>query len=222
MPESPTRRTAESLTQAYDFFNAALFDGKLPPCLITLQRRQGAYGFFSGGRFASTGNPDEIRDEIALNPSHFGSRRPREILSTLVHEMTHLWQHHFGKPSRAGYHNRQWAKKMHSLGLIPIGNSPTEEKATGQRVSYGMEEGGACERACGAFLASGPTLLYQDRPTEAGNKPPTSRGKTKYTCPRCQVKVWAKPALLLLCVACQQTLQVASAERGQGAESGVL
>jgi len=26
--------------------------------------------------------------------------------------MAHLWQHHHGKPSRAAYHNREWASKM--------------------------------------------------------------------------------------------------------------
>jgi hypothetical protein len=28
------------LQQAYDHFNAALFDGKLPPCLITLRAQR--------------------------------------------------------------------------------------------------------------------------------------------------------------------------------------
>jgi hypothetical protein len=30
-------------------------------------------------------------------------------LSTLVHEMAHLQQNHFGKSSRTGYHNKEWA-----------------------------------------------------------------------------------------------------------------
>ena len=35
-----------------------------------------------------------------------------------MHEMAHLEQHHFGKPSRAGYHNKQWAGMMKAVGLI--------------------------------------------------------------------------------------------------------
>ena len=70
--------------------------------------------------------------------------------------------------------------------------------------------------------ASGPAVLYQDRPNEARKKPLPSRVKTKYTCPGCQVKVWAKPALLLLCVACQQTLKATSGDRTLAAESAVL
>src|SRR5262245_32979605 len=93
-------RTYTSLDAAYDHFNRALFGGALPPCLITMQRRRGSYGYFSGGRFARLAAAAEVTDEIALNPATFARRTPREILSTLVHEMVHLWQHHCGAPGR--------------------------------------------------------------------------------------------------------------------------
>jgi SprT-like family len=62
-----------------------------------MQRHKGAFGFFSGERFANASDPKEITDEIVLNPVHFATRKPDEVLSTLVHEMVHLWQHHFGE-----------------------------------------------------------------------------------------------------------------------------
>jgi hypothetical protein len=107
----PTSKTYDGLTEAYAFFNARLFDGKLPSCLITMQRKAKAYGYFAGGRFGSK-DGSEIADEIALNPTHFKGRGLEDSLSTLVHEMAHLWQHHFGKPSRTGYHNKEWAACM--------------------------------------------------------------------------------------------------------------
>jgi predicted SprT family Zn-dependent metalloprotease len=58
----------------------------------------------------------EVVDEIALNPRTFIDRTDREIVSTLVREMVHLWQFHFGKPGRRGYHNKQWATKMEEIG----------------------------------------------------------------------------------------------------------
>ncbi|PZP56177.1 MAG: sprT domain-containing protein, partial [Micavibrio aeruginosavorus] len=103
------------LVVAYAYFNESLFAGTLPGCLITMQRKQGAYGFFHGNRFGSR-DRTEITDEIALNPAMFATRDDRAILSTLVHEMAHLWQHHFGKPSGAGYHNREWSAKMVDIG----------------------------------------------------------------------------------------------------------
>src|SRR5450756_2278696 len=84
-----------------------------------MQRHKGAFGFFSGERFVNTTNPKEITDEIALNPAHFATRKPDEVLATLAHEMVHLWQHHFGKQPRKGYHDKQWAAKMFDIGLIP-------------------------------------------------------------------------------------------------------
>src|SRR5947209_20129451 len=104
---NPTTQTYTSLTSAYEFFNRELFGGTLPPCLITMQRHKGAYGYFSGERFANTSDPTDITDEIALNPSHFATRKPEEVLSTLVHEMVHLWQYHFGKRPSSGYHDKQ-------------------------------------------------------------------------------------------------------------------
>ena len=49
---NPTTQTYNSLTTAYDFFNRELFSDSLPPCLITMQRHKGAFGYFSGERFA--------------------------------------------------------------------------------------------------------------------------------------------------------------------------
>jgi predicted SprT family Zn-dependent metalloprotease len=65
--------------------------------------------YFSGERFQNTTNQEEITVEIPLNPTHFATRTPEEVLSTFAHEMVHLWQHHFGKPPTKSYHDREWA-----------------------------------------------------------------------------------------------------------------
>ena len=103
MQVKPTQVTYEGLQGAYDFFNERLFGGMLPPCLITMQRKANSRGFFAGKRF-TTRDGQEVTDEIALNPALFHGRSSEDILSTLAHEMVHLQQHHFGKPSRTGYH----------------------------------------------------------------------------------------------------------------------
>lgn len=38
-------------------------------------------------------------------------------MQTIVHEMVHLWQYEFGKPSHRTYHNKE-ADKM-AIGLMP-------------------------------------------------------------------------------------------------------
>ena len=41
-----TSTTYTELKHAYDFFNRELFKGKLPPCMITLNRKANTYGYF--------------------------------------------------------------------------------------------------------------------------------------------------------------------------------
>src|SRR5262249_32630102 len=41
------------------------------------------------------------------------------ILSTLAHEMVHVWRFAFERP-RPGAHNRDWGEKMRSIGLDPV------------------------------------------------------------------------------------------------------
>ena len=208
---NPTRRTYDSLQAAYDHFNRELFGGQLPACLITVQRHKGAYGYFSGGRFASTADPLDIADEIALNPMHFASRTPEQTLSTLAHEMVHLWQHHYGKPPRKSYHDKQWALMMREIGLIPTATGEPGGKETGQKVTHLIEEGGRFAVACAAFLAAHPAALYHDRAAEdeASRKTRQKKAasKTKFTCPDCGVNAWGKPDLHLICGDCEVDLQ---------------
>jgi predicted SprT family Zn-dependent metalloprotease len=101
------------LQEAYDHFNAELFDGGLGDVFITYQRRAHSAGYFSPDRFS--GRVGEFgKHELALNPDGFIGHSDEQIVQTLVHEMTHVWQHQYGKPSARGYHNVEWAVKMES------------------------------------------------------------------------------------------------------------
>ena len=216
MNANPTQRTYSSLTTAYDYFNAELFGGQLPACLITMQRHKGAYGYFSGDRFANAANLEEHTDEIALNPAHFAKREARQTLSTLAHEMVHLWQHHFGKPPRKAYHDRQWAAKMREVGLIPTDTGAPGGKETGQKVTHLIEEGGRFAQVCARLLAEHPAILYHDRAGDDDEGKATRKkkaaSKTKYTCESCGTNAWAKPDTNLWCGDCQQPMQAEEAQ----------
>jgi hypothetical protein len=209
---SPTTQTYGGLNRAYVFFNVRLFNGRLPPCLITMQRKKGSYGYFAPARF---GRKDEITDEIALNPAHFDEGE-RETLSTLVHEMAHLWQQHFGKPSRNGYHNKEWGRMMKEIGLHPSSTGREGGKETGQRVSHYIVAGGAYDLAFEAYKAKhGLIDLFGDRwqETEAQKKTKAKKNgsKTPYVCPDCDLKAWAKPDAALICGDCEIALECEAA-----------
>lgn len=193
----PTKWQYGELDSHYRFFNEALFDSTLPPCLITLQRKSKTRGYFHGNRFV-TRDGAEVADEIALNPSLFKERTVEQVLSTLVHEMVHLWQHHYGTPSRITYHNREWADKMEVVGLIPSDTGEPGGKRTGQRVTHYIAPDGPFERAVGVLLFEGGTLPYVQRTDDPVAAKKTA-SKTKFTCPVCHANAWGKPDLLLIC-----------------------
>jgi hypothetical protein len=219
--QSPTTTTYTSLTTAYDYFNRELFAGTLPPCLITMQRHKGSYGYFSGARFQNTANQEEVIDEIALNPAHFATRTLEQVLSTLVHEMMHLWQHHFGTPPRKSYHDRQWALKMREVGLIPTATGEHGGKETGQKMNHLIEEGGQFQRAYAGLIALHPAILYSDRGiAEEEKRKKKLASKTKCTCPSCGLNAWAKPNAPLVCGDCQVPLESEANETIAASVSG--
>ncbi|GJE38323.1 MULTISPECIES: SprT-like domain-containing protein [Methylobacterium] len=206
----PTTRTYSGLTDAYAFFNARLFTGRLPACLITMQRKSKTYGYFAGRRF-TTRDGVEITDEIALNPSYFAERSTEATLATLVHEMVHLEQQHFGTPSRPGYHNREWARMMRAVGLIPTATGEPGGKQTGQQMDHCIEPGGRFARACTELVAelgfSVPYVeLWDEAEREARERKAAS--KTRYTCPGCGMNAWAKPGARLACDACHRSMEI--------------
>ena len=58
---TPTEQAYAELQQAYDVFNTELFDGQLPPCLITMQRKNRTYGYFSGERWSDLAGSSRTR-----------------------------------------------------------------------------------------------------------------------------------------------------------------
>ncbi len=130
---TPTLTTAQEFQAAYDHFNRRLFNGELPACLITLQRTINCMGYYFFERFVRADG--QRTDEIAMNPEFFAGRPILETLQTLVHEMAHMWQYHFGKPSVKSYHNKQWAAKMEAIGLMPSSTGAPGGARTGQQMA---------------------------------------------------------------------------------------
>jgi hypothetical protein len=227
----PTHIAYNELQTAYDFFNARLFQSELPFCLITLQRQARTYGYFSRERFAN--REGDKTDEIAMNPAHFSGRSIEETLSTLVHEMAHLWQSHFGKKMPTSpYHNKEWATKMESLGLIPTDTGQPGGKKTGFKMTHYIAADGPFATECAALITQKYTISWYDRFPEAerarlkgggddddeeGSEDEgtekASKVKIKYT-HKCEDKrpanVWGKAGLNLLCGLCNEPFEPAS------------
>lgn len=216
----PTTQAYAELQGAFEHYNRMLFDGVLPHCLITMQREKRTYGYFSRRRFVHTVD-QRSTDEIAINPSYFAVVPLLEILQTIVHEMVHAWQAHFGNPSRPGYHNQEWADKMEAIGLMPSSDGKPGGARTGQKMADYPIPGGAFLVATEELLTSNFKISWCDRfpPEEAAASRPTSSAaalgagltgilepvagnrsnRIKFRCPVCAAQAWGKPTLLLIC-----------------------
>jgi predicted SprT family Zn-dependent metalloprotease len=169
--------------------------------MLTLHRHNKAYGYFIADKYeGETAHGVSSVDEIALNPDFLRKRTDRQSLSTLVHEMAHLWQQHHGKPPRRAYHNMEWANKMEDLGLIPSDTGAAGGKKTGQRVSHYIKQGGPYDRAYARLEATGFKLTWGSQPQAA--KETKSGKRTKYVCGGCEAKAWAKEGLNIVCGDC--------------------
>jgi predicted SprT family Zn-dependent metalloprotease len=199
MIENITQAEYQAFQRAYDFFNAELFGSTLPDVLVTLQRKARTKGYFSPERFMGRAI-SETAHELALNPDHFG-RSEREILSTLVHEMCHVWQKVHGKEPRRNYHDRQWAAKMKEIGLHPSDTGEPGGKETGQSVTHYIIEGGPFAEAFKRLEATGFKLRWQSLAADPERKK-KAMTRAKYSCPGCGLNAWAKPGALLICGEC--------------------
>lgn len=185
---------------AYNYFNKILFDDMLPAVIITLQRKKNSYGYFSPDRFSAK-YADGSAHELALNPDHF-ARDDKLVLSTLVHEMCHVWQQELGKPSRNGYHNKQWADKMEWAGLMPSNTGTEGGKRTGAKVSHYIIQAGKFDREADRLLDSKFRINWAAIP--AGPAEKKQKDKIKYTCPDCGLNAWGKPDIKLICGICAE------------------
>lgn len=217
---NPSKDVYGALIFLFEYFNQRLFHATLPNCIITLPKgRKTALGYFWGKNWART-NRSDVCDEIALNPMFFQGSSPERILSTLVHEMVHLQQCHFGKPGKGAYHNKEWGRLMRKVGLFPSSTGKEGGAETGRRVSHFIEEDGAFQRVCKELLEQGFTIPWhvisppnkEKENDEEGNDIARKKreSKTKYTCPDCELKAWAKPNVFILCGTCQQELMAAA------------
>lgn len=189
---------------AYDYFNKKLFNDLLPACMITLERKKGANGYFKPKCLQGRHGSSAIIDIIALNPDGFVDEDDMKVLSTLAHEMVHLWQHTFGEPSRKGYHNGEWRDKMFEVGLTPSSTGKKGGNCTGQKMSHYIDEDGPFERAYNDLKTQGVIIPWESVLIAKTPKEP-KKNKARYYCPNGHANLWSQPGQgsFVICKTCK-------------------
>ncbi|EAX1143157.1 sprT domain-containing protein, partial [Salmonella enterica] len=87
-----------------------------------------------------------------------------DTLSTLVHEMVHVWQHYAPvKKCRGGYHDRVWGAKMEEVGLMPSKTGLPGGKKNWQQMTHYIIRGGRFQKAVYDLLKNGFSISWYDR-----------------------------------------------------------
>ena len=160
---SPTKEIYEFLTQICTAINTECFSSELPEVLLTVKGKGRVFGYYKRNAFVS--HAGKVVDEIAVNPSYFASHGFKELLQTLAHEMCHQWQYTYGKPSMRSYHNREFAEKMKSIGLIPSHTGKEGGNETGQNMADYMAETGLLPQLFKKLEDNGVYIPWYERLT---------------------------------------------------------
>lgn len=202
MNKNVTLEQYKDLQDAYNYLNKKLFDNELPECLITLNRKRGAMGYYWHEKFSSRYDKTKI-SELSLNPDTFESEPDIEILSTLAHEMVHVWQYHFGDPSRKGYHNWEFSNKMQDIGLQTSSTGEEGGKPVGQKMSDYIIDNGVFEKVGGAFLLNSNKFHWNSNLEQKKLSKEKNKTREKFACPDCLQNAWAKKTAKIMCGKCE-------------------
>jgi hypothetical protein len=191
-----------NLQAAFDFFNRTLWAGKLPQVMLTYQRKPGAKGYYSHDRFSHRLEDGRHASEIALNPDLFAESDDREILSTLVHEMAHLWQFVHGTAPRKCYHDKQFSTEMERVGLWTTADGTRDGRRIGSKMTHLILDGGLYDKAYAKMADTGFKLNWNSNKLAPAVKKSAGVSKVKYQCYGCDTSLWGAPGKHVLCGDC--------------------
>lgn len=192
------------LMQAFNAINNHFYGGELEKPIITVKegKKKNAYGWIETSKNWIQGKTE--RYEINISCDYIGERTVPETISTLMHEMAHLYniQHEIKDTSRAGiYHNTKFKETAEAHGLEisyneHIGWSLTRLKPT---TKEWVEEN---------INIKGFSVykLTKEKISKGTAKPKQSM--RKLVCTSCGLIVRVtKPNVKLLCVECNEELK---------------
>lgn len=215
---SPNIELNESYLKAFDHFNKKLFSGTLGRPMLCFTRNSNVIGgYFSPNKWYNE-NGRRVH-EIAINANHMKGGDIPFLMGILIHEMVHLWQNDYGKPTRNGYHNYQWIQKAMAVGLVCEADDGGVD-VPGQNIHTEFRPNDWAMKATASLPdeAIFPWLSVPLNPEppqpkggdgkEKSKDKETGKGgkRSKYTCPACGLNAWAKPGVKLSCLTCNQVL----------------
>ncbi|MEP3245485.1 MAG: hypothetical protein ABJN40_01680 [Sneathiella sp.] len=159
-----TQTTENFCYKVCHYSNKVLFGGLLPPVQIFLKPLRSSCCTFeaevidhiSGKRI----------DRITVNSRFLKGIPIAKLVMSLMDAVVSQQQHHFGKPGRGSYRNKERAAFSREIGLIPSSTGEKGGKETGEKVSFYCETGSRVDHLIQELLSLDFANTWQDRPAQ--------------------------------------------------------
>lgn len=192
------------LMQAFNAINKHFYNGELEKPIITVKegKKKNAYGWIETSKNWIQGKTE--RYEINISCDYIGERTVAETISTLMHEMAHLYniQNEIKDTSRAGiYHNTKFKETAEAHGL---------------QISYNEHIGWSLTRLTEEtekwvdenINIKGFSVYKLTKEKISKGTAKTKQSMRKLVCPCCGlIARVTKPNVKLLCVKCNEELK---------------
>lgn len=200
------------LESAFDVFNEVYFENSLPKVVITIQSNPKNFGYITVHKVWK--DTQNSYHEINIGAEYL-SRPIENVLSTLMHEMVHLYcmVNDVKDTSNGGrYHNKRFKVEAERRDLRIeyaqyIGYSVTSPT---ERFIEVIRENGLCTdinhfRTTGNSLVA-PPAGDDDNGTAGGSVGKKKTSTRKYVCQHCGINVRATKDVNIICGDCMDTM----------------
>lgn len=184
--------------------NEHFFGNELEKVVITFEAgyKKGAYGWIHTVKDWKQGQAERYNINISAD---YLDRSKEQIISTLIHEMCHLYalQKEIKDTSRSGiYHNKKFKEIAESHGL----NVLEADKIGWSVTSLKPETAEWLKNNCNF----GEITIYKKKPLVADKVAAPKQSSRKYVCPCCGLIVRATKECRIKCIECDKEMKIES------------
>lgn len=195
-----------SLQASFNAINRDFYNGELEKVIITVKegKKKGAFGWIETAKNWKQNGKD--RHEINISADYLGERTVRQTITTLMHEMVHLYnlQNNIKDTTRSGiYHNKNFKKtaEEHGLQVEQVDQIGWSRTTATEETAKWIEENIPIK----SFNVYKQTT---EKITTTGTK--TKQSYRKYICPKCGLIVRATKDCRISCMQCNQEMKIES------------
>lgn len=192
----------------YTRINEHFFNNELEKVIITFESgfKKGAYGWIHSVRDWKQEQRKETTERYHINLScDYLNRSREEIISTLMHEMCHLYalMKDIKDTSRSGiYHNKKFKQIAEEHGL----NVQEADKIGWSVTSLKPETAEWLKENCNFSEIT----IYKEKPLVADRIAKPKQSSRKYVCPCCGLIVRATKECKIKCIECDEEMKIES------------